>query len=66
MYKQWRGHCQTIRDRHAWWRCLRHPAGTPERKKALADALEKCKDKDLARKFAALALDGLDRFFRRS
>ncbi len=39
--------------------------GTPERDKVLADALEKCKDKDLARKFAALALDGLDRFFRR-
>ncbi len=39
--------------------------GTPEREKVLADALEKCKDKDLARKFAALALDGLDKFFRR-
>ncbi len=38
---------------------------TPEREKVLADALEKCKDKDLARKFADLALDGLDRFFRR-
>jgi transcriptional regulator with XRE-family HTH domain len=40
--------------------------GTPEREKVLADALEKCKDKDLGRKFAALALDGLDRFFKRS
>jgi transcriptional regulator with XRE-family HTH domain len=39
--------------------------GTPEREKVLAEALEKCKDKDLARKLAALALDGLDRFFRR-
>jgi transcriptional regulator with XRE-family HTH domain len=40
--------------------------GTPEREKVLADALEKCKDKELGRKFAALALEGLDRFFKRS
>jgi transcriptional regulator with XRE-family HTH domain len=40
--------------------------GTPEREKVLADALAKRADKDLARKFAALALDGLDRFFRRN
>jgi hypothetical protein len=39
--------------------------GTPEREKVLTDALEKCTDKDLARKFAELALDGLDRFLRR-
>ena len=39
--------------------------GTPEREKVLADALEKCTDKELARNFAALALDGLDKFFRR-
>ena len=39
--------------------------GTPEREKVLADALEKCKDKDLARKFAKLALDGLDCQLRR-
>ncbi len=40
--------------------------GTPEREKVLADALEKCKNKDLARKLAALALAGLDQFFKRS
>jgi transcriptional regulator with XRE-family HTH domain len=39
--------------------------GTPEREKVLAEALEKCKDKQLGRRFAALALDGLDRFLRR-
>jgi transcriptional regulator with XRE-family HTH domain len=40
--------------------------GTPEREKVLAEALEKCKDKELARKFADLALDGLDRQLRRT
>jgi transcriptional regulator with XRE-family HTH domain len=40
--------------------------GTPEREKVLEEALKKVRDQDLARKFAALALDGLDRFFRRS
>ena len=39
--------------------------GTPEREKVLAEALEKCKDKELARKFADLALDGLDHYLRR-
>jgi transcriptional regulator with XRE-family HTH domain len=38
---------------------------TPEREKVLEDALKTVRDQDLARKFAALALDGLDRFFRR-
>jgi len=41
------------------------PPETPEREKVPTDALEKCRDKGLGRKFAALALDGLDRFFRR-
>jgi transcriptional regulator with XRE-family HTH domain len=40
--------------------------GTPEREKVLEEALKKVRDQELARKFAALALDGLDRFFRRS
>ena len=39
--------------------------GTPEREKVLADALKDRPDPELARKFADLALDGLDRFFRR-
>jgi len=39
--------------------------GTPEREKVLEEALKKVRDQELARKFAALALDGLDRFFRR-
>jgi transcriptional regulator with XRE-family HTH domain len=39
--------------------------GTPEREKVLEDALKKVRDQDLARRFAALALDGLDKFFRR-
>ena len=39
--------------------------GTPEREKVLAEALEKCKDKELGRRFADLALDGLDRYLRR-
>jgi transcriptional regulator with XRE-family HTH domain len=39
--------------------------GTPERDKVLEEALKTARDQDLARKFAALALDGLDRFFRR-
>jgi hypothetical protein len=39
--------------------------GTPEREKVLEEALKKVRDQDLARKLAALALDGLDRFFRR-
>jgi hypothetical protein len=39
--------------------------GTPEREKVLENALKTMRDQDLARKFAALALDGLDRFFRR-
>ncbi len=39
--------------------------GTPEREKVLADALEKCRDKELGREFAALALDGLDHQLRR-
>jgi hypothetical protein len=39
--------------------------GTPEREKVLADALKDRSDQGLARKFADLALDGLDRFFRR-
>jgi hypothetical protein len=39
--------------------------GTPEREKVLEDALKTVRDQDLARKFAALALDGLDRFLRR-
>ena len=38
---------------------------TPEREKVLEEALKNVRDQDLARKFAALALDGLDRFFRR-
>jgi hypothetical protein len=39
--------------------------GTPEREKVLEDALKTVRDKDLARKFAGLALDGLDRQLRR-
>ena len=38
--------------------------GTPEREKVLADALKDRPDKDQARKFAELALDGLDRQLR--
>ncbi len=39
--------------------------GSPEREKVLAAALDTCKDEELGRKFAELALDGLDRFLRR-
>jgi hypothetical protein len=39
--------------------------GTPEREKVLADALKDRPDQELAREFAALALDGLDRQLRR-
>jgi hypothetical protein len=39
--------------------------GSPERDKVLADALKDRSDQELARKFAALALDGLDRFLHR-
>jgi len=39
--------------------------GTPEREKVLEDALKTVRDTDLARKFAALALEGLDRQLRR-
>jgi hypothetical protein len=39
--------------------------GTPEREKVLEEALKDRPDQELARKFAALALDGLDRFLRR-
>jgi len=39
--------------------------GTPEREKVLADALKDRSDQELARRFAALALDGLDRQLRR-
>ncbi len=39
--------------------------GTPERDEVLAEALENREDKELARKFAALALDGLDRLLTR-
>jgi len=39
--------------------------GTPEREKVLVAALEKCRDKELGRRFAELALDGFDRFLRR-
>ena len=39
--------------------------GTPEREKVLEDGLKNVRDTDLARKFAELALDGLDRFLRR-
>ena len=35
--------------------------GTPEREKVLEDALKTVRDTELARKFAELALDGLDR-----
>jgi len=40
--------------------------GTPEREKVLADALEKSRDKVLARKFAQLALSGLDQQLHRA
>jgi transcriptional regulator with XRE-family HTH domain len=40
--------------------------GTPEREKVLENALKKVRNQDLARKLAALALDGLDKFFRRT
>ena len=55
---------------HGWLTSLASDAydtlpGTPEREKVLADALKDRPDQDLARKFAALALDGLDRFLRR-
>ncbi len=39
--------------------------GSPERQKALADALKDQPDPEQARKFAELALDGLDRQLRR-
>jgi hypothetical protein len=39
--------------------------GTPEREKVLEEALKKVRDQDLARKPAALALQGLDRSFKR-
>jgi len=39
--------------------------GTPEREKVLEEALKDRPDKDLARRFADLALAGLDRFLRR-
>jgi transcriptional regulator with XRE-family HTH domain len=39
--------------------------GSPEREKVLADALKDRPDQELARKFAELALDGLDRQLRR-
>jgi transcriptional regulator with XRE-family HTH domain len=39
--------------------------GTPEREKVLADALKDRPDQELSRKFADLALDGLDRQLRR-
>jgi hypothetical protein len=39
--------------------------GTPEREKVLEEALKDRGDKELARKFADLALDGLDRQLRR-
>jgi transcriptional regulator with XRE-family HTH domain len=39
--------------------------GTPEREKVLAEALRDRPDKERARKFADLALDGLDRFLHR-
>ena len=41
------------------------PPETPEREKVLEDALKKVRDQGLARKFAALALEGLDRLFAR-
>jgi transcriptional regulator with XRE-family HTH domain len=40
--------------------------GTPEREQVLAEALKDRPDQEQAREFAALALDGLDRFFKRS
>ena len=40
--------------------------GTPERQKALDDALKDRPDKELARKFAALALSGLDQQLHRA
>jgi transcriptional regulator with XRE-family HTH domain len=39
--------------------------GTPEREKVLEEALKNVRDQDLARKFADLVLDGLDRQLRR-
>ena len=39
--------------------------GTPEREKVLQDALKTVRDQELGRRFAELALDGLDRFLRR-
>ena len=39
--------------------------GTPEREKVLEEALKNVRNQELARKFAELALDGLDRFLRR-
>jgi hypothetical protein len=38
---------------------------TPEREKVVQAALATVQDKDLGRKFADLALDGLDRYLRR-
>lgn len=37
----------------------------PEREKVLDEALKTARDKELARKLAELALDGLDRFLHR-
>ena len=39
--------------------------GTPEREKVLEDALKTVRNQELARKFAELALAGLDRQLRR-
>ncbi len=39
--------------------------GTPEREKVQEAALKTVRDQELARKFAELALDGLDRYLRR-
>ena len=55
---------------HNWLTLLASAAydtlpGSPEREKALDDALKTAPDHDHARKFAELALDGLDRFLRR-
>jgi transcriptional regulator with XRE-family HTH domain len=55
---------------HNWLMVLASAAydsqpGTPEREKVLEEALKDRPDKEQARKFAELALDGLDRFLRR-
>jgi hypothetical protein len=62
------------RDRHRWWyiwltlllsNAYDTSPGSPEREKVLTEALKDRPDKEQARKFAELALRGLDHFLHR-